>query len=94
MKIALAALSCDDRTGIGRVVRNLALRFALAGHAVDLIVQNCDASLPGTRERRVPSFPGSQALNRALYTLLTKSMMRGNEKTVPNSFGAVGSDEF
>jgi len=87
MKIALAASSCDNRTGIGRVVKNLAHCFLAAGHTVDVIAQHIDAPGGTFNSVRLLSVPGSRALSHLLYNVRSRAVFGRGNYDVTNSFG-------
>ncbi|MBM2841786.1 MAG: hypothetical protein HW412_2314 [Bacteroidetes bacterium] len=67
MRIGLLCQSCDNRTGIGRIVNSLASEFSSLGHQVSCAAQFFD----GTDERitrvQVPHLSSSKGLNKLLF---------------------------
>ena len=87
MKIALTALSCDNETGIGRVVKNLAEHFAAAGHSVDVIASRFGSVGNGVVCRRLRTVPGPYTANFLLCSLQARAALRRGKYDVSNSFG-------
>jgi UDP-glucose:(heptosyl)LPS alpha-1,3-glucosyltransferase len=87
MNIALTALSCDDETGIGRVVKNLAEHFAAAGHSVDVIASRFGSVGNGVVCRCLRTVPGPHTANFLLCSLQARVALRRGKYDVSNSFG-------
>ncbi len=87
MNIALAALSCDRVTGIGRIVRSLAIEYVKAGHSATVITQAFDSVPAGIRPVRMWRPPISGAARRLLFSLQTRSIFSRARFDITNSFG-------
>jgi UDP-glucose:(heptosyl)LPS alpha-1,3-glucosyltransferase len=87
MRIALTSPSCDNQTGIGRVVKNLGEQFAAAGHSVEVIASHFDSVGKGFVRRRLHSIPGPHTLNFLLCSLQAGAALRRGRYDISNSFG-------
>ena len=87
MNIALASISCDNRTGIGRVVRSLAGEFVAAGHAATVIAQHAESVPPGVLVRRLWKPPLSGAAGKLLFARQTGSLFSRRRFDITNAFG-------
>jgi UDP-glucose:(heptosyl)LPS alpha-1,3-glucosyltransferase len=87
MKIALSAYSCDNRTGIGRVVKNLGEHFVAAGHTVDIIASHIDDVATGVVRKPLRSIPGPNSLDYLYCSLQARSAIRKGNYDISNSFG-------
>ncbi|MEW6511517.1 MAG: glycosyltransferase family 4 protein [Bacteroidota bacterium] len=90
MKIALAALSCDNETGIGRIVRSLAREFAADAHDVTVVAHRITGLPGGIACVRLPSIPLSPALSRVAFRYQSRHLFAHSRFDVVNAFG-VGS---
>ncbi len=86
MRIGLVSQSYDNRTGIGRIVKALALEFVGLGHAVSCAAQHFEDVDRRITECHVPSLSSSKALNKMLFTL-NGSPFSGGEVDIINTFG-------
>jgi glycosyltransferase involved in cell wall biosynthesis len=87
MRIALAALSCDNATGIGRIVRSLAREFTVAGHDVTVVAQRIDQPPPDFHSIKFSPIPFSGALGRLSYNVQTRLLFGRRSFDVVNGFG-------
>ncbi len=87
MNIALAALSCDNVTGIGRIVRSLAAEYVKAGHSTTVITQAFGSVPAGIRPIRMWRPPVSGAARKLLFSLQTRSIFSRARFDITNSFG-------
>lgn len=87
MRIALVAQSCDNRSGIGRVVLNLARVFHAKGNHVHVISQNAEDLNSGIRTHSVASFPLSNALDKLAFRLDATSLLSRFGVGIINAFG-------
>lgn len=87
MNLALAAMSCDNATGIGRIVRSLAAEFGRGGHHVTVAAQTIDALPPGVRAARFPAVPFSPAMSRIAFALQSSKYFGRQRFDVVNAFG-------
>jgi glycosyltransferase involved in cell wall biosynthesis len=86
MRIALTAHSCDNQTGIGRVVKNLGEHFAAAGHSVDVIASHFDSVGIGFVRRQVHSISRPHSLDFLLCSLQVRAALRRGSYDISNSF--------
>jgi UDP-glucose:(heptosyl)LPS alpha-1,3-glucosyltransferase len=89
MNIALLTQSCDNETGIGRIVLSLAKEFVSRGHDVDLVAQVFDNTPAGTRTHRIPSAFRLNSVNRLFLRYASGHVVRSLHCDIVNSF-AVG----
>lgn len=87
MRIALAALSCDDSTGIGRIVRSLAREFTARGHEVTVVAQRIEHLPPGVRSALVSPVALSNGVSRMSFNHQTRLLFRRNRFGIVNAFG-------
>lgn len=87
MNIALAALSCNNVTGIGRIVRSLAIEYVKSGHTATVITQAFDSVPAGIRPLRMWKPPISGAARKLLFSLQTRSIFSRARFDITNSFG-------
>jgi len=87
MRIALTTPTCDNQTGIGRVVKNLGEHFAAAGHSVDIIASRFDSVGNGVVCRRLHDIPWPHTLNFLLCSLQAGAALRRGRYDISNSFG-------
>ena len=86
MRIALAAMSCDDTTGIGRIVRSLAREFDASGHDVTVIAQRIEHLAGSISTVNFSSVTGSKGLSRITFSVQTRRLFRRNRFDVSNAF--------
>jgi len=87
MNIALSALSSDNRTGIGRIVRSLSREFVAAGHSVTLVVQHAESVPEGVRVLLQWQPPLSNAAAKLMFNFQTKLLFARTGFGVVNGFG-------
>ena len=87
MNIALTALSCDNLTGIGRIVRSLASEFARAGHQTSVIAQHIDSLPPGVQSHAAWKPPLSPALARLIFARQSRAVGIGARFDLIHTFG-------
>jgi glycosyltransferase involved in cell wall biosynthesis len=86
MRIALTAHSCDNQTGIGRVVKNLGEHFAAAGHSVDVIASHFDSVGSAIVRRQLHSISRPHSLDFLLCSLQARAALRRGSYDISNSF--------
>jgi UDP-glucose:(heptosyl)LPS alpha-1,3-glucosyltransferase len=86
MKIALVSQSCDNRTGIGRIVNALALEFVGLGHDVSIAAQTLEGIDGRVIKRHVLSLTSSKGLNKILFRFFGPRFSR-READVMHTFG-------
>ncbi len=69
MRITFIAQSVDNRTGIGRVVLNLAREFVKSGHVLSIVAQQTEDIPSGVQVKSVASFPMSNAMSKLCFRL-------------------------
>jgi len=87
MRIGLETLSCDDSTGIGRIVRSLAREFSAQGHEVHIVSTEPGRFDECTPVHRTIGFPGSKALSKILFRVDEKRHLRSMNCDITYSFG-------
>ncbi len=87
MKIALATISCDNVTGIGRLVFSLASEYVRAGHETTVVAQDFGAIPVGARQIRIWKPILSRAAQKIVYSLRTGALFAHSNFDVINSFG-------
>ena len=87
MRIGLETLSCDSRTGIGRIVRALAGAFTARGHEVHVLAHDAGLHDDCIHVHRVTGFPRSKALSKILYRVGEQRRLRRIRCNVTLSFG-------
>jgi UDP-glucose:(heptosyl)LPS alpha-1,3-glucosyltransferase len=87
MRIGLETLSCDDSTGIGRIVRSLVREFSAQGHEVHVLTAETGQFDECTRVHRTFGFPGSKALSKILFRVDEVRHLRSMNCDVTYSFG-------
>jgi UDP-glucose:(heptosyl)LPS alpha-1,3-glucosyltransferase len=87
MRVGLETLSCDGRTGIGRIVRALSSAFAFRGHEVHVFAHEPGLPDEGIHVHRVPGFPGSKALSKVLFRVGQRQRVLRANCDVTYSFG-------
>lgn len=86
MRIGLVAQSCDARTGIGRVVNSLGRQFTEYGHDVVCASQHFEQVDDRIKQRRIPRFSSSGAVNKILLRLNGSPFSRA-EIDIVHTFG-------
>ncbi|HCV42347.1 MAG TPA: hypothetical protein DGH68_02600 [Bacteroidetes bacterium] len=86
MKIGLVCESCDNRTGIGRIVNYLAGEFLELENEVRCAAQSFEGTHAKLIRRSVPRFSSSKGLNKILFGL-NGPPFTGSEVDVMHSFG-------
>jgi UDP-glucose:(heptosyl)LPS alpha-1,3-glucosyltransferase len=86
MRIGLVCQSCNNRTGIGRIVNSLASEFIGVGHHVMCAAQDFEGIDTRITQRRVPSISPSKGLNKLLFRLNGRPF-RESEVDVIHTFG-------
>ncbi len=87
MRIGLETLSCDPRTGIGRIARALANAFSQRGHEVHIIAHDPGPPDVRTHAHRVMGFPRSKALSKILFRIDEQRCLRTLSCDITYSFG-------
>ena len=87
MKIALAALSCDRVTGIGRIVSSLADEYQEAGHSVTVIAQFIEGVPAGVHTVRRWRPPLSGAAQKIMFAQQTESIFARSRFDLTHAFG-------
>ena len=87
MNIALSALSCDNSTGIGRIVRSLASEFVKAGHKATVIAQHIDSLPHGVQTHAAWRPPLSSAIARLLFASQSRSFVSRSHFDLMHAFG-------
>ncbi len=87
MKIALTAYSCDNQTGIGKVVKNLGEHLAAAGHSVHVIASQFDGVGKGVVCRRLSTPLWPHSLAHILCSKQAGAYLRRGRYDISNSFG-------
>lgn len=86
MRLSLITQSCDNDTGIGRIVRSLAREFVQRNHEVHIIGQVFHAEQEGWRKHQVATVHGSGFLNRLSLHYTVPGVLRKLDCDVSNSF--------
>ncbi len=87
MRICLETLSCDQRTGIGRIVRALAHEFVARGHDVHIVAHDPGVLDEPIHAHKVIGFPRSKALSKILFRYGERRQLRPLNVDVTYSFG-------
>jgi glycosyltransferase involved in cell wall biosynthesis len=80
-------MSCDDATGIGRIVNALARKFSERGHEVTVVAQHIEHLPEGIRGIRFIPVPLSGGLSRVLFNFQTRRQFRSHAFDIVNAFG-------
>ena len=86
MRLGFLTHSCDNDTGIGRIVRSLSREFVKNGNEVHIIAQTFRAQGEGWQTHRMPSFGRVNSLNRLAARFLSRSMLKQLKCDVVNSY--------
>lgn len=87
MRIALVAMSCDDSTGIGRIVCTLARMFSESGHEVTVVAQRVEHLPAGVAGVRFSPIPLSTGLSRLAFNYQTRRLFHRSRFEIVNAFG-------
>ncbi len=87
MRIGLETLSCDNKTGIGRIVRALAAAFTVRGHEVHIFTHDAGQVDGFVHVHRVMGFPRSKAVSKLLFRVGEKLRLQRLQCDVIYSFG-------
>ncbi len=87
MRIALVAQSCDNITGVGRIVSSLGEEFAAGVHEVHIVAQRISAVPQGAEPHKVFGFSSMNGVNKALFRYITPGVIRSLNCDVVNAFG-------
>ena len=87
MRICLETLSCDQRTGIGRIVRALAHEFVARGNDVHIVTHDPGVLDAAIHTHNVMGFPRSKALSKILFRYGERRHLRSLNADVAYSFG-------
>jgi UDP-glucose:(heptosyl)LPS alpha-1,3-glucosyltransferase len=87
MRIGLETLSCDSTTGIGRIVRALAVAFIERGHEVHILTHDPGVLDEQIRVHKVTGFSRSKGLSKILFRVFEEQRLRKLNCDVVYSFG-------
>ncbi|GEM_PF-2533660 len=87
MRITFIAQSVDNRTGIGRVVLNLAREFVRSDHVPSIVAQQTEDIPSEVTVKHVASFPMLSALNKLCFRLDSTTQIESAQSDVTIAFG-------
>src|SRR5512135_1919530 len=87
MRIGLETLSCDSRTGIGRIVRALAVAFAARGHEVHVLAHDPCHIEESINMHRMTGLSRSKGMSKLLFRLGEERLLHRLNCDVTYSFG-------
>lgn len=86
MRLGILSQSCDNETGIGRIVRSLSREFVKRGNEVHVIAQTFRVKEEGWHAHTMPSFNQVNSLNRLAVRFSSPSVLKRLKCDVVNSF--------
>ncbi len=86
MRLALMAQSCDNETGIGRIVLSLATEFVGLGHGVHLVAQSFKERDSRWNAHQIPLYSKYNSLNRLVLRVAAPQVLRSLQCDIVNSF--------
>ncbi|MBX2991724.1 MAG: glycosyltransferase family 4 protein [Bacteroidetes bacterium] len=86
LHIALVTQSCDNETGIGRIVLSLGAEFEKQGHTVSVVAQYFDGENRRFQYRQIPLRTSFNSLDRLALRYLTKPALRQLHCDIVNSY--------
>jgi UDP-glucose:(heptosyl)LPS alpha-1,3-glucosyltransferase len=87
MRIAIISQSCDNETGIGRIVLSLGNQFDKLGNEVHVAAQRIEGIHPSVHKHPLPRFTNSNGFNKLLLRVAANDILRNGGFDVVHSFG-------